>query len=179
MNVSASTKKLTRLAMLAALSVVLLLAVRIPFPPAPFLEYDPADVPLFISAFAYGPVEALVLTLVVSVLQGTTVSAGSGIIGILMHFLATGGYVLVAGSIYRRNKSFKTAILALGVGTLTMTLLMVAMNLIFTPIFMGTPVDAVVEMLVPVIIPFNLMKAGVNSVFTFLLYKATGKLLNV
>lgn len=174
-----SVKKLTRLGMLAAISIVLLLAVRIPFPPAPFLEYDPADIPLFISAFAYGPYSALILTLVVSVLQGTTVSAASGVIGIAMHFFATGGYVLVAGAIYKRNKSKKTAVIALGAGTLTMTVLMIVMNLIFTPLFMGVPINAVLGMLLPIIIPFNLMKAGINSIITFLLYKSTGKLLGV
>ena len=36
---------------------------------------------------------------------------------------------------------------------------------------MGTPRDAVLKMLVPIIIPFNAIKAGVNSFITFLIYK--------
>lgn len=174
-----TTKKLTRLAMLAALSIVLLLAVRIPFPLMPALEYDCADIPIFIGTFAYGPLAGFLLTLIVAVLQGCTVSSGSGPIGILMHIFATGGYVLVAGMLYRSNKTRKGAVLSLGAGTLTMTALMVVMNLIFTPLFYDTPVDAVIPMLLPVIIPFNLMKAGLNSIFTFFLYKATHRLLQV
>ena len=174
-----AAKRLTRLAMLTAISVVLLLAVRIPFPPAPFLEYDAADVPIFLATFAYGPVAGLAVAVLASVLQGLTVSAGSGFIGILMHILATGSYALVAGNIYRLHKTKATALGALGAGTVTMTLVMVGCNLIFTPIFMGTPVDAVVKMLVPVIIPFNLLKAGINSVLTFLLYKHVERFLKV
>lgn len=174
-----STKKLTRLAMLAAISVVLLLMIRIPFPPAPFLEYDMANVPIFIAAFAYGPLTGFFLTVVVAFLQGTTVSSASGIIGIVMHIIATGGYVLVAGSIYKRNKTKKAAIIALAAGSVTMTVLMVIFNLVFTPIFMGTPLNAVLGMIVPIIIPFNLMKAGINSIITFILYKTAGKFLNV
>lgn len=86
---------------------------------------------------------------------------------------------MVAGAIYKRNKSKKTAVIALGAGTLTMTVLMIVMNLIFTPLFMGVPINAVLGMLLPIIIPFNLMKAGINSIITFLLYKSTGKLLGV
>ena len=167
-----NVRKLVSLAMLAAISIVLMMAIRIPFPLAPFLEYDPADIPIFISAFAFGPGAGLALTFVVSVIQGVTVSASSGIIGILMHFLATGAYVLIAGNIYKHNKTLKRAILSLIAGTVTMTAVMAVCNLIFTPIFMDTPVDAVLAMMLPIIIPFNLMKAGINSVFTLCLYKA-------
>ena len=49
MNQTEGTAKLTKMAMLGAISLVLVLLVRIPFPPAPFLVYDPADVPIIIS----------------------------------------------------------------------------------------------------------------------------------
>ena len=48
---------------------------------------------------------------------------------------------------------------------------MIPLNLIFTPLFMGSPVDAVLEMILPIILPFNLMKAGINAVVTGLLFK--------
>ena len=166
-----TTRKLTTLAMLAALSVILVALVHIPFPPAPFLEYDPADVPIFIGTFLYGPAAGLGLTLVASVIQGTTVSAGSGIIGIIMHLLSTGTFVVLSGSIYRKYHN------RAGVGVLAMTLVMVGCNLVFTPIFMGQPVQKVINMLVPVIIPFNLMKAGINGLVTYLVYKPIGRLL--
>ena len=170
MKTSTTTRKLTTLAMLAALSVILVALVHIPFPPAPFLEYDPADVPIFIGTFLYGPAAGLGLTLVVSVIQGTTVSAGSGIIGIVMHLLST-------GSLYRKYHNRLGAAVALVVGVLSMTLVMVGCNLVFTPIFMGQPVEEVIGMLMPVIIPFNLLKAGINGLVTYLVYKPIGRLL--
>ena len=45
---------------------------------------------------------------------------------------------------------------------------MCAMNLLVTPHYMGAPVEAVVAMIPTVIIPFNLLKAGLNSLVTFL-----------
>ena len=73
------TRKLTVMAMLVAISVVLVYLIHFPiFPAAAFLEYDPADIPILIGAFAYGPVAGILLTGVASVIQGFTVSAGSG-----------------------------------------------------------------------------------------------------
>lgn len=167
-----NTKKLTTLGVMGALSVILAMLVHFPiFGAAPFLEYDPADIPIFIAAFMFGPVAGLVLTLVVSLVQGLTVSASSGMIGVLMHFLSTGAFVLVAGNIYLRNRTRKGAVLSLAAGVIAMVIIMTLWNIIFTPIFMKVPRQAVVELLLPAIIPFNFIKAGGNAVITLLVYK--------
>lgn len=84
-------EKLVKLALLCAMSLVLMYVVRFPLIPSlPFLEYDMADVPILIGAFMFGPLEGLLLTAVVSLLQALTVSAGSGWVGCAMHFFATG-----------------------------------------------------------------------------------------
>lgn len=169
---SDKTRRITILGLMAAVSIILVYFIRFPiFPAAPFLEYDPADIPIFICTFLFGPWWGLGLTVVVSFIQGFTVSAGSGIIGVVMHIFATGSFALVAGFLYRRNKTRKGAVAALLAGVATMVVMMVIWNLVFTPIFMGTPREAVLQMLVPVIIPFNLIKAGANAAVTFLVYK--------
>lgn len=170
MKPNCRTRKLTTMAMLAAVSIALVYLIRFPLF-LPFLEYDPADIPILIATFAYGPLSGLLMTVVVSVIQGMTVSASSGIIGISMHIFATGGFVLVAGNIYKSKKTKKRALAGLVAGALTMVVSMIAWNLIFTPIFTGMPVEAVAKLLAPAIIPFNLVKAGINATVTFLLYK--------
>ena len=91
-----STRQLVSMAMLGAISIVLVAVIHFPLiPAAAFLEYDPADIPILICAFAYGPLAGLLLTVVVCFIQGFTVSAQSGIIGIVMHIFATGCCVLV------------------------------------------------------------------------------------
>lgn len=174
-----NVRKLTALGMLGAISLILVATVHFPIiPAAPFLEYDPADVPILIGTFAFGPVAGFLLTVVVSIIQGMTVSAASGgPIGIIMHIFATGSCVLIAGNIYRRNKTRKTAAIALIVGALVMTGAMVLMNLVLTPIFLGTSMEEVIPMLLPAIIPFNLIKAGLNCAITFILYKSISHLL--
>ena len=75
----AAADRLVKLALLAAISIILVLLIRFPIiPQLNFLEYDMADVPILIGTFLYGPVWGLLLTLVVCVLQGVTVSANSG-----------------------------------------------------------------------------------------------------
>ncbi|MGI6175574.1 MAG: ECF transporter S component [Christensenellales bacterium] len=171
-------RKLTSMALMIALSVLLLYLVHFSiFPAAPYLEYDPADIPIFICAFAYGPVAGLIVTIVASVVQGLTVSAQSGIIGIMMHIFATGSFALIAGLLYKRYRTRKGALLSLGAGVLVMVGTMVIWNLIFTPLYTGMPRQAVVDMLLPIIIPFNLIKAGGNALITFLLYKPISALL--
>jgi len=171
-------RKLTQMAVLAAISVVLVYLVRFPiFPSAPFLEYDPADISLILGAFIYGPVAGLLLTAVVCIVQGVTVSAQSGIIGIVMHFLATGSFVLVAGLIYKRNNNLAGSIIALVAGVLTMCATMVVWNIIITPIHMGVPRQVVLDMILPVILPFNLIKATANAAIAFIVFKSIGKYL--
>lgn len=176
-NVLSATTKLVFLAMFAALSIVLVMLIHFPiFPSAAFLEYDPADIPILIGTFLFGPWTGLLLTVVTSIIQGVTVSAASGPIGIIMHIFATGIMVIVCGLIYSRKKTLKRAILSLVCGALAMTVAMLLWNYLITPLYMGVPRAAVAGMLLPIILPFNLIKAGVNCLITFFVYKPVSKL---
>jgi riboflavin transporter FmnP len=159
------------MAMLVAISVVLVMLVRFPlFPAVSFLEYDPADIPILIGTFAFGPLAGLVLTVITALVQGFTVSNASGIYGIIMHIIATGTLVLVAGLIYRRHKTKKYAIIGLVVGTIAMAVVMFFANIVITPIFTGMPLAAVMS-LMPFIMLFNVVKGSINGIVTFLVYK--------
>lgn len=133
---SKHTKCVVYGAMLAATAFVLTLVTRLQiFPSASFLEYEAGDVPLFLSAVILGPWTGLLITAVACVLQGITISASSGIIGIIMHFLSTGSFVLVAGLIAKRRTALRV-IPAYLCGASTMVLIMIPLNLILTPVFM-------------------------------------------
>ncbi len=177
MNTNPRTAKLTKLGMLGAISLVLMLLIRIPFPPAPFLVYDPADVPIFVAGFAFGPLAGLALTVIVSFIQAF-ILGGDGLIGFFMHVVSTGAFVLTAGLIYRRHKTKKVALLALLCGTIVMTISMAAWNLLITPHFLGVPVETVLGMMLTIIVPFNLLKAGINAAITFLTYKSIARFLH-
>lgn len=176
-NVLSATTKLVFLAMFTAISIVLVLLIHFPiFPSAAFLEYDPADIPILIGTFLFGPWTGLLLTVVTSLIQGLTVSAAAGPIGIIMHIFATGIMVIVSGLIYSRKKTLGRAVLALVCGALAMTAAMLLWNYLITPLYMGVPREAVAGMLLPIILPFNLIKAGANCIVTFFVYKPVSKL---
>ena len=120
----------------------------------------------------------MLLTLAVAVIQGVTVSASGGFWGILMHFLATGTMALVAGFIYRKLHSRKGAIIALCAGALSMTLIMIPLNLIIDPLYMGVSAKVVAGLLLPAIIPFNAIKSVLNCLLTFLVYKHVSRLID-
>ena len=66
-NTQKSTVKLAKMGMLVAISIVLVAIIHFPiFPAVAFLEYDPADIPILIGTFAFGPVAGLLLTIVIN-----------------------------------------------------------------------------------------------------------------
>ncbi|MBQ3054741.1 MAG: ECF transporter S component [Oscillospiraceae bacterium] len=163
-------KKLTGAAILSGLSIALMYLLRIPMPGAPFLEYDMADIPILIGTFAYGPLAGFAMTLVVSVIQGVTVSAASSWYGIVMHVLATGSFVLTAGNLYQGNHTKKGAGIALAFGSLVQVIVMFFANLLITPFYMGMEVRAVLSFM-PIIMLFNVLRVIINSAVTFVTYK--------
>ena len=167
------TKKIVTLGMLCASSIVLMMTVRFPiFPSAAFLEYEPMDIPLLIAGFHFGPLAGFMTVVVSSLIQALTVSAGiGGWVGAIMHIISSGTLVVVSSLIYRKNKTISQAIIALMAGVLAMTMVMVPANLVMTTKFYGVPFETVSAMILPVIVPFNLIKAGVNSVLAFFVYK--------
>lgn len=166
-----NTKQIAGMAVLTGLAVTLALAFHVPiFPVVGFLEYDMADIPIFLGTFMYGPFAGIIMTVIVSVIQGLTVSSGSGFIGILMHIFATGTYVLISGIIYNKRKTFKGALIAIGAGIAAWMVGMILWNILLTPVFMGVPRKAVLD-LMGFIVAFNLIKVTANSLATILLYK--------
>ena len=171
-----NTRKLTTMAILTALSVCFVALIHFPiFPAVAFLEYDPADIPILICGFAFGPAAGFIVTLIAAFIQGFTVSAQSGIYGIIMHIVATGTYVLSSSLFYRKHKTKKMAAVAIGIGTLTMVVCMFFANLVITPYFLMGAVNngtvSAVLSLMPFILLFNLIKAGANGAITFFIYK--------
>ena len=162
-------KMIAAMAMLTALAVVADIFLRLPNI-AGFLTYEPKDVILTIGAFIFGPVAGLIMALVVCTVEMVTVSS-TGVIGLLMNFLASATFVGVASVIYYRKKTMSRAVIGLAAGSLSMIAVMLLWNYIMTPIFMGVPREAVLDMFLPVLIPFNGIKALLNSALVLLLYK--------
>jgi len=176
------TKRLATVGVLTALSVVLVALIHFPiFPAVSFLEYDPADIPILICGFAFGPAAGILVTVIASVIQGLTVSASGGIYGILMHVLATGSNVAVASLFYKKHKTRKGAAISVVLGACTHIVIMFFANLVITPFFMMNAVNSetvgAVLQLMPFILLFNLIKTAINGAVTLFIYKSISTLI--
>ena len=150
----AKVLKMVVMGLLVAVSIVLVTLIHIPFRPPCFWSTTPLMFPIFIGTFLLGQCPAK-LTVLASLIQGLTVSAGSGPIGILMHVLATGSFALVAGTIDKRAKTRRNALIAPGAGVVVQVAVMILCNLVFHPLFMGTAMKDVEPMLLPIILPLQ------------------------
>ena len=164
-----STKELTTLAMLTAIAYALVATVRIPV--VLFLKYEPKDVVITIGGFLMGPGAVLASSFVVALIEMFTIS-DTGIIGCIMNLLSTCSFAFTAALCYKRRHTMAGAIGGLVTGTVVMVGTMLLWNYLITPLYMtGTSRSDIAGMLVPVFLPFNLLKAGLNSASILLLYK--------
>ena len=161
-------RKMIVMAMLAAIALLLVSTIRIPV--VLFLNYEPKDVAITIGGFLLGPFASLIISAVVSLVEMVTIS-DTGIIGCIMNFLSTVSFSCTAALIYKKYRTLKGAIFGLLVGSLVMIAIMLLWNWLITPLYMGGTREAVAQMLVPVFLPFNALKAGLNSGLTLALYK--------
>lgn len=161
-------KKMVMVAVFAAISFALQMIA--PFPKVGgFLEIEFSDLPALILAFAYGPVSGVLVELVKNLLHCFVTS--TGFVGELANFVVNGIFVAVAGLVYMKNKSFKTAILSLLLATAAMAVAGVFVNLyIMLPMF-KIPEELRLGLTMGTIFPFNLAKGTVTSVITMLIYK--------
>ncbi len=169
------SKQLIRLcqaALLAALAVVLVYLIHFPLiPAAPYLEYDMADVPVLLATLLFGPLWGLGILAVVSLIQAFLLG-GNGWVGCAMHFVASGALVLLVGVLYGKSRRFSHAVLGMVIGTIAVAALMIPLNLTLTVYVNGMPAELVRQMIFPAIVPFNLLKAGINCVLTAVLFRS-------
>lgn len=182
-----TTKNMTRISILSVISMVLTL-LKVPswFAP-PFLKLDLADVPALIGAFAMGPMAGVVIQLLKNVLNVLIEGSMTGGVGEFSNFIVGSAFVYTAGLVYKRNRSYGSAIKGLVAGVLLMTLFSTVSNYyIVFPIYSKLiPLDKIIEMgsmvnryvvdykslILFAVVPFNLLKGFMTSVVTILVYK--------
>ena len=136
-------------------------------------KYDPSGIVCLIAGFAYGPAAAAI----VSVL-GFVPHVFMDPWGTLMAVLVALTLSVPAALIYRHVHTRKGAVIGLVVGALLALVAAIAGNLVITPIYTGWPVSEVAAIIVPALLPFNLIKFVIHGVVTFLVYKPISNLLN-
>lgn len=166
-----------------------------PLPLLPwFLKLDFSEIPALLGAFALGPMVGVYISLIKNLLH-LPYSQTAGI-GEAANFLVGIAFIIPAGSLYKSNKTKQGAILGLATGILCMTLTATALNYwVLIPLYLAVlhiPQDVIVAMgqaansrIVDLptfvafgVAPFNLIKGGILSAVTLLIYKRVSPILH-
>lgn len=121
------TRVIAGCGMLTAVAIVLqYLEFPIPFIPS-FIKLDFSDLPELLGAFAYGPLAGVAIALVKNVIHLAV--SQSGYVGELSNFILGAVFALVAGLIYKKNKTMKMALLGGVIGAICMAAVSFPSNL--------------------------------------------------
>ena len=199
-NVSASRNRTHRLAVTAMLSAVAFILMFIEFPiPAlipSFVKLDISDLPELLAAFSLGPVYGVAVTFLKNLLHIVFKGTSSAYVGELCNFLLGAVFSLVAGFIYQRAKSRKSALIGAIIGAVLMAIVSVPMNYyVVYPAYVvcyGMPLEAIIGMYQAILpsadslikcltifnMPFTFCKGMLDVLLCFLIYKPLSPLLH-
>ena len=188
-------KKIAFIGLMGAVSAVLMLfRFPIPFMP-PFLSFDLSGLMEMLGGFMFGPMAAACIIVVKILLQLVMQGSFSLGTGELQNLILSCSYVLPALIIYHRNKTKKMAITGMAVSTLFVSVMAVFTNLyLIIPFYVklfGMSMDDIITMCRTVnpamknvtsmavfgLLPFNLIKYGVTSLVTFIVYKMLSRVI--
>lgn len=166
-----SQVRTTRLAISAIFCALAFLTTLLPTPKVSgFLSFDIKDTVIALAALLLGPSVAVALSFAVPLLEMITVGS-TGPWGLFMDIISSLAFSLTASLIYKYRKTLAGAILSLAAATAVQVAVMMLSNLLITPLYTGAPRSAVVAMLLPVLLPFNVVKSFFNASLVMLLYK--------
>ena len=168
------TRQLVTMALMCAIGVLLSFVEFPLLPGVTWLKYDASAMPAMVGGFAFGPAAGLAVGVVGAVIHGILMADFSGAV---MNILVVAGFILPAALVYRRSRTFKSGVVGLVLSAITATVMAILGNLVITPMWLGVPLDAVVAMILPILTPFNLIKAGINAVLTLIVYKSISNLI--
>lgn len=182
------TRTMTQIAMLSAIAGVLMsLEMPLWFAPS-FYQMDLSEVPVLIGGFALGPVAGLIIALIKNLIKIVIKQTSTVGIGEFANFLIGCSFVLPSAIYYKRHKTRKGAVIAMIIGTVSITIVGSVLNAyVLLPFYakaFGT-LDAIVAAGTKVnpnivdlktfvflaVAPFNMLKGVLSSLITFLIYK--------
>ena len=168
-----STKRIATTALFCAVAAIATLFIEFPIlPGVTFLKYDPSAIVALVAGFAFGPATGAIVSILPYLVHLAT---ESGLYGTFMAVVATLTLVLPASLIYQRTTTMRGAVTGLAVGAVVCLVSCILANIVVTPLYMGAPRETVIGMVVPVLLPFNVLKIAINCVVAALVYKPISK----
>lgn len=167
-----STRRIAMYALFVALAMALSFIEFPLIPGTPWLKYDPSGIVALVAGFAFGPSGAVIVSTL-----GFLPHLFTNPWGCLMGVLVALALSLPPALVYRGHKSRRAAAGGLALGAVCALAVAIVANLLITPLYAHMTMAQVAAMIVPVLLPFNLVKFAINCVVTFLVYKPISKLI--
>lgn len=170
---STKVKVMVTIGMLSSIAYLLML-LNFPLPLFPnFLFVDFSDIPALIATVIFGPIAGILVEFFKNVLNYIATGSQTGIpVGHIANFLTGIMFILPTYFVYNKIKTRKGMTLALITGTITMAIVMSILNYYFIlPAYtalMGFP--DMRNLVVPGILPFNILKGVMMSVVFMLMF---------
>lgn len=168
------TRQLVTMALLCAIGVLLSFIEFPLIPGVTWLKYDASAMPAMVCGFAFGAGGGLAVGIAGAIIHGILMADFSGAV---MNILVVIGFVVPASLIYRQGRTFPRAIIGLIASVVCAVIMAIVGNLVITPAYLGVPMDAVIAMILPILVPFNLAKGIINAVLTLAVYKSISNLI--
>lgn len=168
-----------RIAVYALFSAVAMAASYISISLIPgytWLTYDPSGIICMIAGFAFGPSAAAIVSVLCWVPHIFT--GMSGILGALVAVVVSLSMSIPGALIYNRDRTRRGALIGIVVSSVITLVAAIGCNLLITPIYTGWSEAQVLKIIVPALLPFNVVKLIINGAVTFLVYKPISNLLN-
>ena len=143
------------------------------FPAAPWLKYDPSGIVCLVAGFAFGPYAAAIVS-ILGFLPHVFTSPWGALMGMLVALAIS----VPASLVYRRKRTRRGAMTGMALGMVIALVVALISNLLVTPLYAHMTVAQVAAMIVPILLPFNLLKFAIHAVVTFLIYKPITTLLD-
>lgn len=186
-------QKITRIAMLAAISA-LLMYFDFPLWFAPnFYKLDFSELPVLIGAFALGPVSGIVIEAVKVFIVFLVKGSSTGGVGEVSNFLIGLSFVLPAAYVYKFNKTKTSAIVGMVTGTVILTAVGGVLNaFVLIPLYskfipleqiiqmankLNSSINNIATLILFAVVPFNLVKGILVSILTTFIYKRISPIL--
>ena len=188
MNNKNNTKKMVLIALFSSVAAVLMfLDFSVPLAPS-FVKFDLSELPVILGGYLLGPMSGVIIIILKLAIKLILKPSSTMFIGELSNFIASLTYMLPAVLYYRRNKTLKSAIISLAIGTLISAIVVTVADYfvifpLYAKLFMSMEaiikagnainknIDSLLSLMLISIFPFNIFKYGVTSVLTVLLYK--------
>ena len=190
-----ATKKIVLVGVFGAISTVLMfLSFNVPFIPT-FVKLDFSDLPVLLGGYILGPVYGSFIAIIKILLNFVYNGSMTYGIGETVNLIGSLSFMLPAVLLYQRNRNFKMAIMSLIVGTIAATVVLLTANyFVMFPLYataMNFPMEKIVvaahalnpyvtdlaSLMTFALLPFNIIKFGLNSILALFLYKRLAKAL--